>query len=122
MRSLHSNAIRIRNVRDKNATTGATRLRKFILPGVYLAFAAYVWIDFMRLPKDGLANIGLMLVTFPVTVVGLALTELTGGGSFVLLPDGFGYYADHALYYWPSVMVIVVGLYWISVSIRRWRR
>ncbi len=36
---------------------------------------------------------GLFLVTFPVTVVGLLLTwMMEGGGSFMLLLDGFGYW------------------------------
>ncbi len=55
-----------------------------------------------------------MLVTFPVTILGLVLTELRGGGSFVLLPDRFGYYADHALYYWPSVGVTMLVLYLLA--------
>ena len=33
------------------------------------------------------------------------LTEAMGGGSFTLQPSGFGYYGNHAIYYWPSVIV-----------------
>ena len=33
---------------------------KVLLPHVYLGLATYVWIDFMRLPPDGLANLGLI--------------------------------------------------------------
>jgi hypothetical protein len=89
------------------------KLRR-IVPVLYLAVAAYAWVDFLRLPTDGLANVGLMLVTLPVTLVGLVLTELAGGEAFVLLPSGFGYYVDHALYYWPSVGATALLLYWIA--------
>ena len=98
------------------------RLR-FIITGGYLGLAIYAWVDFLWLPKDGLANLGLMFVAFPVTVVGLILTEVTGGGSFILMSTGFGYYVDHALYFWPSVIVTALMLYWISAAFERiWDR
>ncbi len=97
-------------------------LKSFLLPGVYLAFALYAWMDFMRLPKDGLANIGLMLVTLPVTVVGLILSWALGSTKFVLLPNGFGYYGDHAIYYWPSVLITALLLYRLAVGVRRLMR
>ena len=88
---------------------------RLILPALYLSVAAYVWVDFVGTPPDGLANIGLFLVTLPVTVVGLLMTELWGGGgSFMLLPNGFGYFGSHALYYWPSVGLIALLLYLIA--------
>ena len=62
-----------------------------LVPTLYLALAAYAWIDFIRTNPDGLANVGLMAVTLPITLFGLLLTELMGRGSFVLLPSGFGY-------------------------------
>ena len=87
---------------------------KFVVPALYLALAVWAWVDFLWRPPDGLAKVGLMVVTIPVTVLGLLLTELRGGGRFVLLPEGFGYYADHALYYWPSVRLITLLLYAIA--------
>ena len=60
---------------------------------------------------DGLANIGLMLATLPVTLFGLLLDWVLGRTSFVLMPSGFGYYGNHALYYWPSVLVTAAVLY-----------
>ena len=69
---------------------------RFLIPVVYLALAVWAWVDFVRTNPDGLANLGLMAVTLPVTVLGLILTELMGGGSFVLLPSRFGYITDHA--------------------------
>ena len=92
---------------------------RFIVPATYLAFAAYAWIDFVRTNPDGLANVGLYLVTLPVALVGVALTEATGGGSFVLQPSGFGYYGNHAFYYWPSVLVTACLLYWITAVLGR---
>jgi hypothetical protein len=94
---------------------------KLVLPGLYLGWALYVWIDFIRLPPDGLANLGLMLVTLPVTIAGLLLTWLLGATSFVLLPDGLGYYATHAAYYWPSVGLIAAALYWLCAILSRRR-
>jgi hypothetical protein len=87
---------------------------KFVLPGAYLALAVYAWIDSLRRPKDGLANVGLMLVTLPVTLLGFLLTWATGlSRGFVLLPSGLGYYTSHALYFWPSVALIAALLYWL---------
>ena len=94
-------------------------VKSLLAPGLYLAFAVYAWIDFMRLPKDGLANIGLMIVTLPVTVVGLVLSWAVGSSKFVLLPDGLGYYGDHAVYYWPSVIITALLVYWLTVGVRR---
>ncbi len=52
-----------------------------------------------------------MLVTLPVTVVGLILSWALGSTKIVLLPNGFGYYGDHAIYYWPSVLITALLLY-----------
>lgn len=87
---------------------------RLIVPVLYLAVAAYAWVDFLRLPKHGLANVGPMLVTRPVALLGLVLTEVAGGDAFVLLPSGFGDYVDHALYYWPSVGATALLLDWIA--------
>jgi hypothetical protein len=74
------------------------------LPGCYLAFALYAWIDFTRTNHDGLANVGLFLVTFPVTIADLILSAMTGRQD-VLMPHGHGYIGDHALYYLPAALV-----------------
>lgn len=84
--------------------TAGKRRARFILPGLYLAFALYAWIDFTRTNHDGLANIGLFLVTLPVTLVDLALGAALGRTE-VLMPNGHGYLGDHALYYFPAVAV-----------------
>ena len=48
---------------------------KYVLPTLYLALALYAWIDFTRTAHDGLANLGLMLVTLPVTALGLVIAD-----------------------------------------------
>jgi hypothetical protein len=92
---------------------------KFLVPALYLGLATYVWLDFMNTPPDGLANVGLMIVTLPITLIGLLLTWALGRTAFVLLPTSLGYYGDHALYYWPSVGLIALATYWLcAVSSR----
>ena len=88
------------------------RRSRLILPGLYLALAIYVWFDFATAPRDGLANVGLFLITFPVALIGFVIDAATGSTSFSLLPDGHGYVADHALYYVPAV-AITTGLFWL---------
>ncbi len=60
-----------------------------------------------------------MLVTLPVTVVGLLLTAIAGETDFILLPDQYGYLADHALYYGPAVAVTALLLWWLGRAIDR---
>ena len=95
-------------------------LRK-ILPGVYCAVALFTWLDFSRAPADGLANVGLMLVVLPVTLLDLLLRPSHAPGSFVLMPDRFGYYANHAIFFGPSVIVIASCLGWIGAYLDKRR-
>ncbi len=95
------------------------RRARFILPGLYLLFATYVWFDFTRINPDGLANVGLMLVTLPVTLAGLGMGALIGADKFVLLPDGFGYFGDHALYYVPAAAVTAALIWLLGRAIDR---
>ena len=82
----------------------------------YLAFAIYAWCDFVSTNHDGLANLGLIVVTAPVAVVGLILS---GGGSFALIPEGHGYLSDHAIYYVPAVACTAVLVWLIGRGIER---
>src|SRR5206468_3671702 len=83
------------------------RLRlKLLLPGFYLIAAQLAWLDFWRLPPDGLANVGLMLVVFPTALADLALRPDTAPEVSVLMPHGHGYVVDHALFFVPSVLLI----------------
>jgi hypothetical protein len=97
-------------------------LKRFLVPVLYLVFAVYIWIDFLRLPPDGLANVGLLIATLPVTVLGLMLSWAVGSAQFVLMPGGFGYYANHAIYYWPSVLITATLLYGLVVGVRHLMR
>ena len=94
------------------------RRARIILPGLYVAFAIYAWIDFVNTNHDGLANIGLFLVTAPVTAVEIALC-LWLGRSKVLVPDNLGYIGDHAAYYVPAVAVTAALWWWIGRTIDR---
>jgi hypothetical protein len=81
------------------------------LPALYVAFASYGWFDFINTNHDGLANVGLFLITFPVTIVVLIVGGLMGRSS-MLMPSGYGYLGDHALYYAPAVAVTAF-LWWL---------
>lgn len=94
---------------------------RFVLPAVYGAAALLAWIDFSRLPPDGLANLGLMLVAAPVTLLDLALRPSAAPGTFVLMPDSLGYYANHAVFFAGSVFVISAALWLLGVWIDRRR-
>jgi ABC-type molybdate transport system permease subunit len=87
------------------------------VPALYLAFALYAWVDFTRTAHDGLANLGLMLVTLPVTVVGLLLTWALGRTGFVLIPSGPGYYTAHAIYFWPAALLTAALLYGVCSAL-----
>ena len=97
---------------------GVKRRARYILPGLYIGFAVYAWIDFTRTNHDGLANVGLFLVTLPVTLVDLMLGSALGK-SGILMPDGHGYLGDHALYYVPAVIVTAALFWWLGRAIDR---
>src|SRR3954462_10121007 len=65
---------------------------KMALPALYMVIALGAWFDFARLPPDGLANLGLMLVVLPITALDLALRPANNPGHSILMPDRFGYY------------------------------
>jgi hypothetical protein len=92
-----------------------------ILPGLYLAFAIYAWADFANTNRDGLANVGLVLVTLPVTLLDLALGSALGRTG-VMMPHGHGYLTDHALYYVPAVAATAALLWLLGRAIDRWRQ
>ena len=82
------------------------------LPALYFAFAIYAWIDFTRINHDGLANVGLFLATLPVTLIVLLVGTATGRSS-MWMPEGHGYLGDHALYYFPAVLM-TTALAWLA--------
>lgn len=91
--------------------TGKRRAR-FIFLGLYVLLALYVWVDFATAARDGLANVGLFLVTLPVTLIGLLVDWIIGSTKFSLMPDGFGYIGNHAVYYVPAA-AITAALMWL---------
>ena len=91
------------------------------LPGIYAVIALGAWLDFARLPPDGLASLGLMLVVLPVTLLDLSLRSSSTPGSSVLIPDGHGYYADHAIFFGTSVAAIALVLFLLGAAIDRKR-
>ncbi len=94
---------------------------KKVLPIGYCAIALLAWLDFARLPPDGLANVALMLVVLPLTVIDLLLRPSAAQGASVLMPSSFGYYLDHAIFYGVSVLVIAVSLCWFGSWLDRRR-
>jgi hypothetical protein len=98
---------------------GGKRRARYILPGLYLLLAMYVWFDFASAPPDGLANVGLFAVTLPITLLGLAIGAISGTREFVLLPDGPGYLLSHAIYYIPAASVTALLLWWLGRAIDR---
>ena len=94
---------------------------QLILPSLYLLLAAYVWFDFTGINHDGLANVGLMLVTLPVMLIGLAIGAVVGSKSFILLPTSYGYLTDHAIYYVPAVAITALLIWWLGRAIDRRR-
>ena len=87
------------------------RRAQLALPGLYVAFAIYAWLDFVNTNHDGLANVGLFLVTLPATIVFLIVGSSMGRSSMPM-PSGHGYLGDHALYYFPEV-VVTAALWWL---------
>lgn len=100
------------------------RVRKlgcaFWAVAVYLLIAVTGWIDFARTNHDGLADVGLYLLTAPVALLELLLV---GSGRGRLTPEGHGYLADLALYYVPAVAVTAT-LIWgaVRLAVRLWTR
>ncbi len=95
------------------------RRARFVLPGLYLALALYIWVDFATAARDGLANVGLFLVTAPVALVGLAIDRLIGSRTFSLLPGGFSYLVNHALYFVPAAAATAGLVYLLGRKIDR---
>ena len=94
------------------------RRAQVILPALYLAFATYGWVDFVNTNHDGLANVGLFLITLPVTILLLIAGSVMGQTSMPM-PDGHGYIGNHALYYVPAVIATAALWWWIGRLIDR---
>jgi hypothetical protein len=90
-----------------------------IFSAIYLAGGLAVWISFVRTNHDGLANVGLILYVFPVSLLGLAAGWLSGTTEFLLIPDRFGYYGDHAVFFFPSLFAVAALIAWVVTVVQR---
>jgi hypothetical protein len=89
------------------------RVMKFIVPALYIAGGIAIWLDFSRSNPDGLANIWIAIYTFPIFIIGTFLL----GGEFPYVPGR--YYEAHALYFWPSVALLALGLFFIFHALQK---
>lgn len=92
---------------------------RWILPSLYLLVALIAWIDFVRTPPDGLANLGLMLIVFPVALVDLALRPAFKRTDSIFIPSSLGYYPAHAVFFGCSVLILAAALYLFGRAIDR---
>jgi hypothetical protein len=93
-----------------------------IISAIYLAGGLAVWISFISTNHDGLANVGLILYVFPVSLLGLAVGWVIGRTEFLLIPDRFGYYGDHAVFFFPSLFAVAALIAWLITVVLRMRR
>lgn len=82
-------------------------ISKFLVPLLYLAGAVFIWVNFVNSNPDGLANIWIGIYTFSIFIIGTFLLHQ----QFPYMPGG--YYQAHALYFWPSVILLAVALFFI---------
>ncbi|MFL6725783.1 MAG: hypothetical protein ACJ8FS_04615 [Sphingomicrobium sp.] len=92
---------------------------RVVLPGIYLLVAFCVWLDFMGLSADGFANLGLMLVVLPITLLDLVLRSSKHPADSIFVPDRWGYYLDLSVFFWISVAIIAVALFLLGRLIDR---
>ena len=94
------------------------RLR-WILPAAYAVAALLGWIDFVRTPPDGLANLGLMVIVAPIALLDLALRPAFGATESLFIPSHLGYYSAHAVFFGCSVLVLAVALFFLGWAMDR---
>ncbi|WP_262272220.1 hypothetical protein [Microvirga yunnanensis] len=95
-----------------------TRMRwTYVPPALYMAFALYAWIDFIRTAPNEWGALGLVLATYPVAALGVALTWALGRSGFVLIPSGLDYYTAHAIYFWPAALLTAALLYGVCSAL-----
>lgn len=68
-----------------------------------------------------LGELGAFLSDRTRAVLGLIIDMVAGSKRFFLLPDGYGYVMNHALYYVPAVVVTALLVYWLGRTIDRRR-
>jgi hypothetical protein len=100
----------------RNMLSRLFRVMKFIVPAFYIAGAIVIWLPFSRSNPDGLANIWIAIYTFPMVLIGTFLQQ----GEFPYLPGR--YYEAHALYFWPSVALLALALFFVFHGLQRLTR
>jgi hypothetical protein len=103
---------------SESVRNSGPRLR-YWLPLAYALLAAFTFWEFVHTNPDGLANVGLVVMVLPVTLVGLLIKWLFGIPEFPLIPDWFGYYWDHAVFFIPSALLITTLLWRFGLAIDR---
>lgn len=81
------------------------------LPAPYCLIALFAWMDFVKRPPDGLANLGLVLIVFPYTMLDDALGSWLNVRESVLMPSGHGYIRDHAIFFGGGVLFVTLLLF-----------
>ena len=84
---------------------------KYIIPSVYFLLGILFWLEFMNLPPDGLANVGIALYVFPTTLLGL----LIFGKTFPFISGS--YYVSHSIFFFVSLLIITVLIYYFIALI-----
>ena len=86
---------------------------KYIIPSIYLVIGILVWLQFLGSPPDGLANIGIVLYVFPMTMLGFLIFGKT-------LPFFSGsYYVSQSKFFFISLITITALIYFICSLISK---
>ena len=99
---------------------GKSRWRaRLWLPVPYCLIALLAWMDFVKRPPDGLANLGLVLIVFPYTMLDQAMGSWLNVRGSVLMPSRHGYIRDHAIFFGGGVLFVTLLLFLIGTIIDR---
>jgi hypothetical protein len=89
-----------------------------IVTATYLITAAFVLLQFLLSPPDGLSNVWIAVWTLPVTLAGMVLLYWPFGVEFpfVPFPGSLGYYGSHTVYFTPAVLLISACFFRLMVG------
>ncbi len=90
-----------------------------VLAVLYCLGGIGAWANFALAKTDGFGNLGLQMYVLPVSLVGFALSKVTGSAEFVLIPKGLGYFEGHALFFFPSLLILTYLVGWRFPAIYR---
>lgn len=86
-----------------------------LIPLAYFLLGLVIWGGFMSAPPDGLANFGVALYVFPITIA----TRMMGLDFPPFAPASLGYYGRHTAFYFPSLIIITAFIYLAAAKIFR---